>query len=197
MAEYKFANSSQEVPRNSLGNLPTLFPIQTDPDTDVWSKPSLEEAFNAPILYRTMPLKSFKRARVAFSANWKHTYDQGGLILVLNKTDGTRKWVKTGIEYTHGRPHLSTVAKDRWADWSLQGVPSGGGAATLELVKEDSNLWIYLVEGIQRVPLREVTWVFEDLDVEDLWVGVYAAKPSKEGGRLEVNFGHLVIDTSD
>jgi hypothetical protein len=36
----------------------------------------------------------------------------GPYILVLNTADGGQKWVKSGIELTHGRPHLSVVAKD-------------------------------------------------------------------------------------
>lgn len=103
--------------------------------------------------------------------------------------------MKSGIELTNGRPHLSVVAKDNWADWSLFPVPSGGGAATLELVKEkDNSLWIYLVEGLQKSPIREVTWVFEEENVKDFWVGVYAARPSSEGGKFPVNFGHLMIE---
>lgn len=102
--------------------------------------------------------------------------------------------MKTGIELTHGKPHLSAVAKDRFADWSLLPVPSGGGAATLELVREkDNSLWIYLIEGVSKAPIREVTWIFEE-DVEETWVGVYAARPGKEGGVLEVNFGHLIVE---
>ncbi|PLB50445.1 hypothetical protein P170DRAFT_435637 [Aspergillus steynii IBT 23096] len=196
MAKFVFANSSQKVPGDGI--LPAEFVIKAGPETDVWAKPPSTESFNAPILYRSVPLASFKRVRVAFNALWQQKYDQGGLILVLNGADGSRKWVKTGIEFTHSRPHLSTVSKDRWADWSLQPVPSGGGAATLELVREsDNSLWIYLVEGIQKSPLREVTWVFEEQDVKDLWVGLYAARPSKEGGELDVNFGHLIVDTTD
>ncbi|KAF9883201.1 hypothetical protein FE257_003858 [Aspergillus nanangensis] len=193
MSKFVFANSTQKVPGD--GVLPALFTIKASPGTDVWSKPPSTESFNAPILYRSIPLQSFKRARVAFDACWKDLYDQGGLIMVLHGADGTRKWVKTGIELTHGKPHLSTVVKDRYADWSLLSVPSGGGAATLEIVREpDNSLWIYQVQGVQKNPLREITWVFEEKNVQDCWIGMYAAKPGKEGEDLEVNFGHLIID---
>lgn len=75
-------------------------------------------------------------------------------------------------------------------------MPSGGGAATIEMVKEaDGSLWIYLVEGVQKSPIREVTWVFEEDKVEEFWVGVYAARPGSEGGEFPVNFGHLIVDT--
>ncbi|KAJ5322135.1 Protein of unknown function DUF1349 [Penicillium brevicompactum] len=189
---FKFANSNAKVPGD--GTPPPEFTIDAPASTDIWAKPPSTTRFSAPILYQSMPLKSFKRARVAFNALWKKNYDQGGLVIVLNAADGSQKWVKSGIELTHGRPHLSAVAKDNWADWSLLPVPSGGGAATLEMVREEDNsLWIYLVEGVQKSPIREVTWVF-DQDVKDIWVGVYAARPSSEGGELPVNFGHLIIE---
>ncbi|KAH2551350.1 hypothetical protein KXW48_004381 [Aspergillus fumigatus] len=92
-AGFKFVNPSEEVPGN--GTLPPEFTIKASPSTDVWSKPPSTERFNAPILCRSLPLKSFKRARVAVNANWQQKYDQGGLILVWTAADGTRKWVKT------------------------------------------------------------------------------------------------------
>jgi regulation of enolase protein 1 (concanavalin A-like superfamily) len=192
-SQFKFANSDAKVPGN--GTLPPEFIIKAPASTDIWAKPPSTIRFSAPILYKSVPLKSFKRIRVAFNALWEKKYDQGGVILVLNTADGGQKWVKSGIELTHGRPHLSVVAKDNWADWSLIPVPSGGGAATLELVKEtDNSLWIYLVEGLQKSPIREVTWVFDEENVKDFWVGVYAARPSSEGKDFSVNFGHLIID---
>lgn len=193
MSEFNIVNSNDPIP--GAGIPPQEFVLKAQPATDIWAKPPNTLSFNAPILYQTVPLQSFRRARVAFNAQWTQQYDQGGLIIVLNNADGSHKWVKTGIEMTHGKPHLSTVAKDRWADWSLLSVPSGGQAATVELVREpDDSLWIYLVEGVQKSPIREVTWIFAEENVQEAWVGVYAARPSKEGGDLEVNFGHLVID---
>ena len=50
-------------------------------------------------------------------ADWKTLYDQGGLCLVLLREGEERKWVKTGIEFTHGGPHVSTVGCDRWVGW--------------------------------------------------------------------------------
>lgn len=194
MSQFHFVNSKGEVPGDGT-TLPVEFTIITPPSTDIWSKPPNTQSFTAPILYQSVPLQSFKRARVAFGAHWKHKYDQGGLVLVLHNKDGSQKWVKAGIELTHGKPHLSAVAKDRWSDWSLLPVPSGGGAATLEMAREaDGSLWIYLVEGVQKSPIREVTWIFQEENVQECWIGVYAARPGTEGGELEVNFGHLVID---
>jgi hypothetical protein len=41
--------------------------------------------------------------------SWEKKYDQGGVILVLNTADGGQKWVKSGIELTHGRPEFNAA----------------------------------------------------------------------------------------
>jgi uncharacterized protein len=197
MSDFQFINSSQPVP--DAKDLPINFSIRAPPSTDVWAKPPATRRFNAPILYKTLPLKSFKRARVSVVAEWKVLYDQGGLIIVINgqEDEAQRQWIKCGIEYTHGKTHISVVAKDRWADWSLTTVPSGGQAATIELVREEDNtLWVYLVEGVSRVPLREVTWAFEQEETAECWIGSYAARPSSSAtDDLIVEFRHLIVES--
>ena len=69
-----------------------------------------------------------------------------------------------------------------------------------------SSLQIFLVEGEEgekrKTMVREVTWVFgEELVKWDpvVWVGVYLAKPTRDGdgdgqgGRLEVEFEGLEV----
>ena len=91
-------------------------------------------------------------------ADWKMLYDQAGLILVLNQSDGSKRWVKTGIEYVNDAPHASTVSCDRWADWSL--LPLDGTGLTVEMEREvkdgklTSTLWVYVVQGVERKPVR-------------------------------------------
>ncbi|OKL59515.1 hypothetical protein UA08_05114 [Talaromyces atroroseus] len=204
MTAFQFANSSQPVP--DAIDIPISFSIKAAPSTDVWDKPPATHSFNAPILHRVLPLKTFKRARVSVAAEWKNLYDQGGLILVIYQKDGdneqqqTRKWIKTGIEFTAGKPHISVVATDRWSDWSLTPVPSGGNTATIEIVREEeqeNTLWVYLVDGSSRFPLREVTWAFEEEKTAECWIGAYAAKPysSPDTDDLAVDFQHLIVET--
>ncbi|KAE8554770.1 hypothetical protein TMatcc_005694 [Talaromyces marneffei ATCC 18224] len=197
MSDYQFLNSSQPVPY--ARDLPTTFSIRAPPSSDVWAKPPATHRFNAPILYKTLPLRSFQRARVSVVAEWKVLYDQGGLIIVINgqKDEAQRQWIKCGIELTNDKPHISVVVKDRWADWSLLAVPSGGQAATIELVREaDNTLWVYLVEGVSRVPLREVTWAFEQEETAECWVGSYAARPaSSVTDELVVDFSQLAVES--
>lgn len=190
------------------------FTLIAPPGSDIWKKPPSLDVFDGPICYRFLPLSTFRRARVTVAAEWRTLYDQGGLCLILpetldsTKVDRTRakRWIKTGIEVYNGAPHVSAVACDRWADWSLW--PLEGGKVTMEMEREivdgkpTSTLWVYVVDGEKRRPIREVTWVFEGVDEgngEDCWVGVYAAKPSKDeddGNRqLKVLFNGLRIET--
>jgi uncharacterized protein len=191
---FKFANyPSGKLP----SELPNDFTITAEAKTDLWEKPPSTHSFSSPILYREIKLASFQKARVAVSARWKELYDQGGLCIIIHKADGSRKWVKTGIEFVENAPHVSTVATDRWSDWSLRPMPSvGSSGAIIEMAREeDGSLWVYLLQGVKRSPLREVTWFFDGDGEEECWVGVYAAKPS-ETGNIEVSFSNLVIETS-
>lgn len=203
--------------------LPPLFVLTASPGTDIWKKPPSHSAFSAPIAYTSLPLSSFKRARVTVVADWKTLFDQGGLCLILPPEEAGRekRWVKTGVEFFNGVAHVSVVACDRWADWSLHYPPLQNGKVTMEIEREikatnekTCTLWIYIVEEHggskeKRRAVREVTWVFEDAEKEEdaagwaqmeCWVGVYAAKPNSndgdEGGEedLEVVFEGLEVD---
>ena len=130
-------------------------------------------------------------------------------MILPQKDQRPTKWVKTGIEMYNGLPNVSTVACDRWADWSL--VPlTGTTTATVEMEREvkdgelTSTLWIYMVDGEERRPLREVSWIFEsaegDAGTDDCWVGIYAAKPTKDeddkSHHLQVVFNHVDVETA-
>ncbi|KAL2039507.1 hypothetical protein N7G274_007779 [Stereocaulon virgatum] len=213
---YHTANLSPNQPPLT-DHLPSTFNLLAPPGTDIWRKPPSTSTFNAPLLYRSLPLSRFRRVRVTVSADWKTLYDQGGLCLALPIPEGQssehlgeRRWIKTGIEFYNGGPQVSTVACDRWADWSLLPLPNvsmGASSVTIGMEREvldgkkGSTLWVYILEGVEKRAVREVTWVFgEEQDtVGDCWVGVYAAKPTKDEGKsereLDVQFGGLVVET--
>lgn len=186
---------------HAIPDLSGSFQITCSPSTDIWDKPPSTHSFNAPIIYQTTTVGSFKSAKVTFSADWKDKYDQGGLCLVIKSADTTR-WVKSGIEFLKGLPNVSTVAKDRWADWSLRPVLEGAGnSATIEIENaSDGSLWVWLVASDAaetRWPLREVTWWADVAKDCEVWVGPYAAKPAPHGETddLVVNFDGLSIET--
>lgn len=198
MSNYQSVNFSQTVPDTK--GFPASFSIKAPPSTDIWAKPPATHRFNAPILYEALPLKSFKRARVSIVAEWKVLYDQGGVIIVIGTQgdEAKRQWIKCGIEFTNDKPHVSVVAKDRWADWSLAALPSEAQTATLELERNEAEntLWVYLVEGASRVPLREVTWAFEQEETAECWIGSYAARPdSSPTDDLAVDFRDFVVES--
>ena len=204
---YLNAASAGQAP----AQLPSPFHLKTPPGTDIWKKPPNHNVFDAPICYMTLPkLSAFRSARVRVSGEWKTLFDQGGLCLILPSVPSTngpvRKWVKTGIELFNHRPHASAVACDQWADWSLWPMQGSGHSVTIEMEREikdgtpTATMWIYIVEGDARLPIREISWVFspehEDLEA---WVGVYAAKPKEDAGNskgeLEARFDNFELVT--
>jgi regulation of enolase protein 1 (concanavalin A-like superfamily) len=195
--------SSEPAPSSDSTSF-TLSPTTSVP-TDVWRKPGPPEvkSFNAPILYKTIPLSTFKRARVTITGNWSRLYDQGGLILVLQdpsiSSNKDQRWVKTGIEFYQGEAFVGTVGADRWSDWSLVQVGiQEGKTVTLEMEGNGDTLWIYVVDGEKRVPIREVPWILSagGKDVK-AWVGVYAASPKPDGKELEVRFEGWELDLTE
>lgn len=118
-----------------------------------------------------------------------------------------KRWVKTGIEFYHGRPMMSAVAADLWADWSLLPLSSaaekeGKMTVAVEREQEEDGSWgsvlkVSLVgEDGGQTPIREVTWAFHDLDEEqEMWVGMAVAKPTVgEDEELFVNFKGFEIE---
>jgi len=127
------------------------------------------------------------------------------------------KWIKAGVEFSHGRPWVSTVGCDRWADWSMYPYGEPGEpakACTIEFRREAKEsgtaLWVYAVEvdddgnKISERPVRELCWVFADEaeGEEDGWtvrVGAYVCRPSKVEGEtpedtLQVQFWGMEME---
>ncbi|CAL8576508.1 hypothetical protein XPA_002386 [Xanthoria parietina] len=185
------------------------FTLHTPPRADIWRKPQpLTDTFNAPRYLTTLPLEELKSLQVTVKGAWKTLFDQGGLLIVFPAGDGGKeKWIKTGIELYDGQPHVSAVACDRWADWSLLPLPSSDASeATIVMEREvdastgekTSTLWIRCQnpETGRWIPIREIAWGFEHEEGE-VQVGVYAAKPTEDQGdanaELKVEFKGLEI----
>ncbi|KAI0862725.1 hypothetical protein F4860DRAFT_471593 [Xylaria cubensis] len=191
----------------AMGNGASPFTLEANPGTDIWRKPPTTNVWSAPITHTTSGLlTNFRSARVTFWAPWTERYDQAGLVFVPRRASSSpptgtvapEKWLKTGIEYYLGEPQLSTVGCDRWADWSIGPLtkpvdPEQG--LTLEARREsDENgksVWIYRLildestgEEIERIALREVTWILADEDEDDgkgwvLDISPLIARPEK------------------
>lgn len=89
---------------------------------------------------------------------------------------------------------LSTVSCDRWADWSVTPLPTTEGDGeevwtTVSIEKQNLDghgwsLWVFQVlEGGEKVPLREICWVYGDEGEGEGWtveVSAMAARPERE-----------------
>lgn len=175
--------------------------LDARPGTDLWRKPPSIDVSNMPTAYKVIPAKEFKRARVTVSAAWNRLYDQGGLVFFLPGWPDRKVWVKTGVEYVDERPCISVVGgRDDASDWSLvppnandTTVDNANHTVTIELEREaeddkgnGSSLWVYKVEGETRSPVRELTWVFKENELEgSVGVGIYAARPTRISGENE------------
>ena len=187
-----------------VSSLESKFTISAPPKTDIWGTPLRGAIFSAPIYYLRLPLSTFRSARVTVSGELLHLYDQGGLLLAFPPdtaaTPIPTRWVKLGIERTEaGVAQLSTVACDRYADWSLQTLSeTEARSVTVELVRKlnSSALWAYWVVNGTRRAVREVTWAFAENNNTngEVWIGVYVAKPSEENGKLTMSFKNLIVE---
>lgn len=190
--DWRFANTNQPLPQAGL--IPCQFTIHCPPSTDIWSRPPNIDNINSPILHKAGPLNRFHRVSAHITGAFSLDHDMGGIIMILqNRRTGKCKWIKSGLEHYGSRRNVSVVTKQEFADWSL--FPYDHYGVTLEMRREKSgSLWVYLVVGIQRVPIREVTWVFDGEDEVDVMAGAYASRPVKKGPDLAVVFKQLEVD---
>jgi hypothetical protein len=73
-------------------------------------------------------------AQVTLSGQYETLYDQMGLMLRVSED----VWVKTGVEFTDGVPHLSCVVTRDFSDWSVVAAPDVGGEVTLRMTRHGS-----------------------------------------------------------
>ncbi|KAI4601858.1 hypothetical protein KJ359_010723 [Pestalotiopsis sp. 9143b] len=191
------------------------FALEAEPGTDIWKKPPSTNVSNAPIARASSGLlKKFQSARTTFWGPWTERYDQAGLVLVLKHSTSTQpaKWVKLGLELYNGKPHLSTVACDRWADWSIAPLAEdySKSGVTLEVVRESDehgkSAWVYHVvldesgKVKEKRPLREICWIFADEDETggEEWildVSPLVARPEKNANEsLKVDFKEFKVE---
>lgn len=189
------------------------FNLSSPAGRDIWRKPPSHNVIDAPTYPSPLlqyDLNSFQRARLTFTlpaGKDLRQYDQAGLLLSFTHEDaplgsGKDKWLKTGIEWYYGKPYLSTVGCDNWADWSiapLQGFEGNNSrpSAIIEARREKDqlgkSLWVYQIienekgEEVERRPLREVNWIFA-LDEQGWKIGIggAVARPNKELGDEEL-----------
>ncbi|CAF9907832.1 MAG: hypothetical protein GOMPHAMPRED_005998 [Gomphillus americanus] len=192
MTDWQVLNAS---PSTLPSDLSKPFTLTTPANTDLWRSDEHKDAHNAPAFYRVIKTSSFKRLAVTISANWTDLYDQGGILLLWPNTTNAaeanapkQKWIKAGIEMVGGQAQFSCVVCDRFSDWSLHPLE---GKQRIEAVREGDALWI--LAGGKRIREPKFAFIEERKGDAEMWIGVTAAKPSKEG-ELQVRFEDLEIE---
>lgn len=190
------------------------FTITAPPSTDIWRKPPSTDRFNAPTSSETDSvtvggLTKFLGATISFNIKAKEQYEQAGLLLSFlptssgasSGTSSPPKWIKAGIEQYEGVPRVGVVATDNWSDWSIAPSAEDGEWTTLSIErgKDDMgySLWVYQVTqgGKEKLPLREINWVFGIGEEWEIKVEAYACKPG-EGEPLTVEFKDFSVSWS-
>ncbi|EHK24257.1 uncharacterized protein TRIVIDRAFT_31329 [Trichoderma virens Gv29-8] len=171
----------------------SAFTFSAPADTDVWKKPPSHDVFTAP--YKSLSKNAFpqfKSASITFTSTYTHQFDQAGIVLVFTKPSLPRKWIKAGVELFNGQPRLSTVCCDNWADWSVanansaEEIQAGRKAVTILVERLDAHdgscLWVYRVDGEEKIPMREICWPYGDNGGQgwELEIGALVARPTKD-----------------
>ena len=114
---------------------------------------------------------------VRIEAKYEALYDQAGIMVRLDSAN----WIKTGIEYTDGLPHLSAVVTRDFSDWSV--LPCDrSGPVWLRLTKLGSAIRIqYSVDGLAFRMLRLAYFP----EASHTQVGLMCCSPEREGFAVE------------
>ncbi|NJQ03559.1 DUF1349 domain-containing protein [Streptomyces sp. PLAI1-29] len=97
--------------------------VTTADGTDFWRRTSYGYIRDDGHALLT-PFPQGGMVEVTFEADFTDLYDQAGLMIRVD----AENWVKAGIEYTDGAPHLSAVVTREFSDWSQSPVPDWAGA---------------------------------------------------------------------
>jgi regulation of enolase protein 1 (concanavalin A-like superfamily) len=124
-------------------------------------------------------------AEVLVDGQYDVLYDQAGLMLRVDH----KNWIKTGIEYTDGQSHFSTVVtRDGFSDWSVLKLGQLADPLRVRLTRHAEALRVqYLLPdaGWHMARLAYLTMP------ESVSVGPMCCSPQREG--FEVTFRELSI----
>lgn len=121
---------------------------------------------------------------VALCGEYKELYDQAGLMVRADE----RHWVKAGIEFTDGRPHVSAVVTNDHSDWSVVPLPSYSGSLGIRLTRHGEAVRIEFLgpDGVWQLIRLAYLAMTETCDV-----GVMCCSPTRAG--FEACFEALAV----
>ncbi len=120
------------------------------------------------------PMAGDFTAEVTLSGEYEALYDQCGLMVRVDE----RNWVKTGVEFTDGAMHVSTVVTRECSDWSIVSLRRSKGVLRLRLTRHGSALRVQHLDEQGNWQLSRLGYL--DLP-ETVQVGVMCCSPERAG----------------
>lgn len=149
--------------------------VVTDLQTDFWRK--THYGFirdNGHFFYRRVT--GDFTVSVTLSGAFEELYDQLGLMLRVDA--GT--WIKAGLEFLEGKPHLSAVLTRDFSDWSLTGAVDQMQAIGLKMTRQGGTVRVaYRCPG-EKWTLMRVGYLTE---TAECLVGIMCCSPQRQGFR--------------
>ncbi len=109
--------------------------VTTDPKTDFWRKTFYGYITdNGHLYYRSLSGEFTTTLKV--TGQYRDLYDQAGLMVRLDE----RNWMKCGVEFVDGAPHMSVVFTRDYSDWSTFTLGSYAGPLWLKVVRQKDSL---------------------------------------------------------
>lgn len=136
-----------------------------------------------------MELAVGSAVEVTFQADFEVPYDQAG---VMVRTDESN-WIKSGVELTHGSPHVGAVVTRNCSDWSLAPVPEWAGRWTSVRVSRGADA-VTIRARCDGEDWRMVRLVPLAGDTRSS-AGPYCCSPGREG--LRVRFSRFTLGRAD
>jgi uncharacterized protein len=127
-------------------------------------------------LYR--PVKGDVTAAVTFIGRYEELYDQAGLMIRADE----KNWIKTGIEFTDSKIHVSAVVTRDFSDWSVLPLPDYSGKLSIRLTRYGTAVRIHYLDHNDKWRLLRLAYL--DMQ-EECQVGVMCCSPSREGFCVE------------
>lgn len=149
-----------------------------DPKTDFWRKTFYGYTTdNGHLFYRR--ITGDFTSTVKFEGKYQAQYDQAGLMVRLNP----QNWMKCGIEFVDGKPHISAVFTKDFSDWSTFRLDAPPSPFWVKVVRKGDSLDIlHSLNGTDFAESRLGYFV----PSETVMVGPMCAAP--EGKGFEVRF---------
>src|ERR1700761_4784420 len=123
-------------------------------------------------------------AVVLVFAEYEEQYHQAGLMIRIDE----RNWIKTGIEFVHGKQNVSAVVTRDFSDWSVIAREDNPECVWMRLQRQNDAVKIeYSLEGKDWKMLRLAYFP----PLVPARIGMFAAAPGKQ--RFEVRFDRFYV----